>query len=442
MNVSPPANRWFLALLAALALVALFLVTRHRAAQAQRELAAATANQASAAVGTGRDRAFRFTRLPHASGGAAPADAAAMVREKLAQFSDSRLELARALAASKHVTLSPQAEAFFAAVKAGDWEAIERLYKELVESRPEDGPEAEGWQLIKCAAKEAYGAAEAAHAWPPDRLLQYGEAVLGALRPGMVYIGGTDPGRFIPTLLNETSGGERHVVLTQNALADASYLEYVRFQYSDRLALLDGADSQRSFGDYIKDAKARALHDEQFPEAPAQLRPGEQVRVTEGRVQVSGQTAVMAINEKLLTALLDKNPGVGFALEESFSLPSTYTGAAPAGALLELRAGEAGRAVTPEQAAQSIEFWRTAQQDLATEPPDSEVRKAWAKMAVAQSNLLARQGFAAEAEQGYGLARALAPTLPEAIHGLVALWEKDGRGAEAASLRRTLPAGK
>ena len=52
---------------------------------------------------------------------------------------------------------------------------------------------------------ETYGVAEIAHLWPAQQVLDYGEAVLGSLRPGMVYVGGTDAGRFIPTLLNETS---------------------------------------------------------------------------------------------------------------------------------------------------------------------------------------------------------------------------------------------
>ena len=46
--------------------------------------------------------------------------------------------------------------------------------------------------------------------------------VLGSLRPGMVYVGGTDNGRWIPELLNDTSQGERHVILTQNGLADGA----------------------------------------------------------------------------------------------------------------------------------------------------------------------------------------------------------------------------
>src|SRR5438094_626452 len=77
-----------------------------------------------------------------------------------------------------------------------------------------------------------------AHKWPAQKLLDYGQTILGSLRPGMVYVGGTDPGCFIPTFLNETSEGERHVVMTQNALADGSYLDYLNFVYKDRMNTL------------------------------------------------------------------------------------------------------------------------------------------------------------------------------------------------------------
>jgi hypothetical protein len=106
----------------------------------------------------------------------------------------------------------------------------------------------------------------------------------------MVYVGGTDPGCFIPTLLNETSDGERHVVLTQNALADGTYLDYLGFLYGDRVKTLTKDDNQRAFQEYMADAQKRFEHDQQFPNEPKQLRPGEDVRFTEGRTQVSGQS--------------------------------------------------------------------------------------------------------------------------------------------------------
>jgi hypothetical protein len=443
------SGRRCFALLAAVSLLLLLfvalLLNRPQPDEGRANAAAALSATKPAA---GLREPFRFKRITRTAGSEADAvSAAATVRQKLVRFTLGRLELARALAASNHMTLPPKVEAFFAAVEAGDWEGQGRLLDELKKSPPDDPEQADGWHLVMQAVKETSGVAEAVHTWPPERLLQYGEAVLGALKPGMVYVGGTDGGRFIPTLMNDTSDGERHVVLTQNALADGSYLAYARFRYGEQMALLEPAESQQCFQDYLKDVQARALHDQQFPAESAQLRLGEKVQVVQEdfgstRVSVSGQTAVMAINEKLLTTLMDKNPGLSFALEESFSLPSTYAGALPSGPLLELRAANPDNPLTPARAVESLDYWRTVQQDLAVEPPDSEMRKQYAKMAVAQANLFAREGFAAEAEQGYRLARELAPALPEAIHGLAGMLQASGRATEASQVLSALPAGK
>ena len=110
----------------------------------------------------------------------------------------------------------------------------------------------------------------------------------------MVYVGGTDPGCFIPTFLNETSDGEHHVVLTQNALADGSYLDYLNLVYKDRMNTLGPDDGQRAFQEYIADAQKRFQHDQQFPDEPKQMRPGEEFHIGENnKISVSGPVAVM-----------------------------------------------------------------------------------------------------------------------------------------------------
>jgi hypothetical protein len=73
----------------------------------------------------------------------------------------------------------------------------------------------------------------------------------------------------------------------------------------------------------MADVQKRFWHDQQFPNEPKQMRPGENFNENNGQPQVSGQVAVMVINERLLQTLLQKNPEFSFAMEESFSLPST-----------------------------------------------------------------------------------------------------------------------
>lgn len=362
-----------------------------------------------------------------------------VVSNKLARFAQSRRGVAEAMARQAGVEMTPEIERFFAAVEAGNWDEAKALFQAL---RRADDPESRSPEVLALwpAIHETFGVAETVHEWPAQQLLDYGQAVMGALRPGMVYIGGTDAGRFIPTLLNETSGGEPHVVLTQNAFADTSYLKYAEFLYGDRLQALNGEDSQQAFQNYVTDAQKRFQHDQQFPDEPKQVRSGEDIRMVENRVQVSGQVAVMSINERLLQKLLEKNPEVPFALEESFSLKSTYTGAAPLGPILELRATADQNPVSREQAGQALEYWSAQARELAGEDPASEVRKAYAHMAAAQANFFTDQHLGAEAERAYRLASEMSPGYLDPVGGLFRLLVEGGRANDAEQLLNTFVA--
>ena len=358
-----------------------------------------------------------------------------IVAGKVTQFVQDRLRITHAMAERFKVSVAPDVERFFQAVAAGRWEDLNAAF-EALKQRRETG-NAEDLGVLWGPILETLLIAECAHNWPAQKLLEYGEATLGALRPDMVYVGGTDPGRGIPTLLNETSEGERHIVITQNALADASYLQYVNFLYGDRLAAPTSEESQRAFQDYLADAQTRLAHDQQFPDEPKQLRPGEDVRVVDNHVQVSGQVAVMAINEDLLRTFMAKNPGLSFALEESFPLKSTYPNAVHLGPLMELGVQDVQTSFTRETAVQAVDYWRdTAQQFLSNveTPANSESRLSYAKMAAAQAALLADHQYGAEAEQAYRLAMQISSVSPEAVYGLGQLLATTGRAEEARQL--------
>ena len=247
-----------------------------------------------------------------------------IVADKVAKFARSRRELVRRLAEHYKVEVPPEVTSFFAAIEAGRLDEAESIFSDLRQGENDSGrPRFPELGRIWRPIQETWGIADEARNWPAQKLLDYGEAVLGSLRPGMFYVGGTDPGCFIPTLLNETSDGERHIVLTQNALADSNYLDYLSFIHEGRLDTLSHGDSERAFQEYTTDARKRLEHDQQFPNEPKQVRAGEDIRIVDGKVQVSGQTSVMAINEKLFQRLLEKNPDASFAIEQSFPFKST-----------------------------------------------------------------------------------------------------------------------
>ena len=337
------------------------------------------------------------------------------------------------------VEMPADVERFFDAAQAGHWDELKGLFASLNQRR--QGPDHdEGLKTLWPAILETYGVAEVAHGWPAQKLLDYGEAVLDSLRPGMVYVGGTDGGRFIPTLLNETSDGEHHIVLTQNALADGTYLQYLGFLYGDQMAMLTGDESQRAFQDYMADAQKRFMHDQQFPEEPKQLRPGEDIQMTENRVQVSDQVAVMAINENLMQMLMNKNPSLAFALQESFPFKSTYPDAAPLGPIMELQCQDVQTTFTTDAAAKTLDYWRNATQQLpigSETSQDQEVLKAYSKLATAQAGLLAAHNFNAEAEQTYRFATEICPYDPEAVFSYVNLLVTQQRFAEAMPVVET-----
>jgi len=224
-----------------------------------------------------------------------------------------------------------------------------------------------------------------------------------------ILFGGTDPGRFCPTYIifcesfiphrcqpeQDQKFDRRDVyIITQNALADGTYLNYLRSQYnrskqidpvffsefskyvfglflspesadSGLFGLINKAlyytldvpttkwgahvekrrraegvyppneiyipspeDSQKCFEDYTQDVGRRAQLN--------QLRPGEDVHIEGGRVQVSGQVAVMNINGLLCKVIFDNNPTNEFYVEESFPLDWMYPYETPFSVIMKI----------------------------------------------------------------------------------------------------------
>ena len=426
---SRPSPRLFVGGCVVVAFIVLLLRLQHPNKQKESDAVTNSLGGASADKSSANEHDRRIAR---ASSPAPGITAEQIVSNKINSFAGNRRAVANAIARKYKLKVPDELDRFFEAVEAGRWDEVEGLAKALRENLHS----ADLMQLWP-PVHETWGAVQEARNWPAQKLLDYGDAILGALRPGMVYVGGTDPGRWIPTLLNESNEGEQHVMLTQNALADGTYLDYVNFLYGDRLAALSTDDSRGVFDEYIADARKRLQHDQDFPDEPKQIRSGEDIQNIDGRVQVSGQVAVMAINEKLLQALMQKNPDVAFGLQESFPFKSTYPDAMPLGPIMELRAPDRQNGFTAERAAQSLEYWRTATQQLlsdTTATGSETTLLTHSHDAVAAANLLAAHGYSIEAEQAYRLSNQLWPRNPEPVGALSELLISNGRADEARHL--------
>ena len=109
-------------------------------------------------------------------------------------------------------------------------------------------------------------------------------------------------------------------------------------------------DSQRCFNEYMADAQRRLQQN--------QLKPGENVAYEResGRIQISGQIAVMSINALLTKVIFDHNPKNEFYVEESFPLDWMYPYLTPYGIIMKINRQQLPE-LTDEIVKTDHEFW-------------------------------------------------------------------------------------
>jgi tetratricopeptide (TPR) repeat protein len=126
--------------------------------------------------------------------------------------------------------------------------------------------------------------------------------------------------------------------------------------YPDReMQIASPEDSHRCFNEYLMDAQRRLQLN--------QLKPGEIVDVSGGKVQVSGQVAVMAINGLITKVMFDKNPKNEFFVEESFPLDWMYPHLTPFGIIMKINRQPLAE-LSEEILNRDHQFWRQYSQRL------------------------------------------------------------------------------
>jgi hypothetical protein len=403
--------------------------------------------------GEARPGRRNLSRLHSGGAAALPAESAEqLVARRAAQFARSRREVLHGIAGKLNINVPADVEHYFAAAEAGDWQQLQALFNKMWAERKVQ-PHSPELDQLWAPVLASFNAFEQAHLWPAKEYLDYGNAILDSLKPGMVYVGGTDPGRGIPELLNETSESENHVVITQNGLADNTYMDYLRFIYGDRLNFPTQEQVQSSaFEGYVADYQKRLAHDQQFPDEPKQVLPGERVGSDDGglwktvikqgeqSIQVSGQVSCMMINERILQMILQANPDAPFGLEESFPLKSTYAEAAPLGPIMELRAPDGQNALSADTASASVAYWQDRVQQLLADPAAADSPdwlRAYSKLTDAQANLFATHGLNTQAEQAFRLSLRICPYATDAVFGYVDLLMGQNRAEDASAVAQS-----
>lgn len=253
---------------------------------------------------------------------------------QLKSFVAEKEAQADAVARAEGKTMLPEYKSLFAAAGRGDWLAVSNVFDDLRKRAPQyehsgaSDPRLRGpqWQALI----ETEGALEQLANGDEKYEVAFGNDIIQSIPAGSIYFGGTDPGRFLVTALQKSQvDGDPFFTLTQNALADETYLQYLRSMYKGKIYIPTDEDLQRCFADYVQDAQQRLKE--------GKLKPGEDVRTdSDGRIQVSGEIAVMEINGLLVKIIFDKNPNREFCVEESFPLDWMYSYLEPHGLIMKI----------------------------------------------------------------------------------------------------------
>jgi hypothetical protein len=231
------------------------------------------------------------------------------------RFVGEKRELVRRLG-EKHGDAVPQMVwDFFDYAQQGDWPTTTNLLNRIDAGSARKSRNPRLPMSLWAPILEVYGAYDQFRTWNGGLLHRFGNGVITKIPAGSIYFGGTDAGRFIISSLSTSqTEGRPFFTVTQNALADGSYIDYLRDIYGTKIHVPTAEELQKAFQEYLDDAAERLKKN--------QIMEGESVEVVNDRVQVSGVTAVMVINEKLANVIIEKNPTFEIYLEESYPLES------------------------------------------------------------------------------------------------------------------------
>ena len=243
------------------------------------------------------------------------------------------------------------------------------------------------------------------------------------MEPDAIFFGGTDPGRFVPTYMIYSAKVRPDVFLiTQNALADNTYMSTMRDLYGNQIWIPTPDDSAKAFQVYVDEVQSGKR-----PKNAA-------LTIENGRVQVSGALGVMEINGILCDMIFAKNKARhAFYIEESYVIGWMFPYLTPHGLIMKINPEH--RPLDIAVTRDDLDFWDWYTRRLLRDPMfrrDLPAQKSFSKLRSAIAGLYTSRGMRREAERAFQEARTLYPVSPEANFRLIQeVLMPQGRHAEA-----------
>src|SRR5881394_4201877 len=152
------------------------------------------------------------------------------------------------------VKMPAEFQAFFAVAAQGDWLGVSNAFVELRNARRYEHPGKRDERLHGPAwhpVVDIWGALEVFGEGDEKYSMAFGTNIIASIPAGSIYFGGTDAGRFIITALQKSHvQADPFFTLSQGALPDASYLEYLRGMYGMKIYTPTDEDLKKCREDY------------------------------------------------------------------------------------------------------------------------------------------------------------------------------------------------
>jgi len=247
-----------------------------------------------------------------------------------------------------------------------------------------------------------------------------------AMGEGAIFFGGTDPGRFVPTYMIYSARVREDVFLiTQNALADGTYMSVMRDLYGNDIWIPSVVDSANAFTIYVNEVDSGKR-----PPVAGIIREG-------GRVQISGVMGVMEINGILARQIFDHNNWKHeFFVEESYVIGWMYPYLTPHGLIMKINRDQRP-GLTTDNVRDDLDFWDWYTRRMVKNRwfvRDVCARKSFSKLRSAIAGLYGYRGMQTEAIQAFNEALALYPLSPEANFRLAEVYMRSGQFDRARGL--------
>jgi hypothetical protein len=269
------------------------------------------------------------------------------IAAQLKSFAAEKESQAQSLASADAKQLPPEFDAFFSAVENAHWEEASNDYAEMRSHFGSDNTlYGSWWQPVL----ETLGAAEQFSLGDEKYAAAFGNDIIQSIPRGSIYLGGTDPGRFIVTMMQKSQAdGDPFFGLSQNPLTDATYLDYLRSIYGGKIYIPTTNDWQKCFYNYFRDfAERRATH---------QLQPGESVtNGPDGKMWVNSYMSELQVRALLARVIFDQNTNRDFYVEESFPLEWMYPYLEPHDLIFKLN-HEPVAGLTDEMVQRDHDYW-------------------------------------------------------------------------------------